>query len=96
MNLYLVLGVSLEICGTKLLPHVLWGQKVLAVINKMESNLILLDTVLYGIDAKYYGATIMTDTDCQSSVSQLYFIGDCSGTTTYSLFQAASIWQIKY
>ncbi|WP_394217506.1 NAD(FAD)-utilizing dehydrogenase [Halobacillus trueperi] len=47
------------------------------------------DTILYGLDSKFYEAKIFTDEHFQTEVSGLYLIGDCSGET-HSLSQAAA------
>ncbi|QAS54485.1 FAD-dependent oxidoreductase [Halobacillus litoralis] len=47
------------------------------------------DTLLYGIDSKFYESKIYTDESFQTSVSGLYLAGDCSGET-HSLSQAAA------
>lgn len=47
------------------------------------------DTLLYGIDAKFYEPEIRTNEHFETKQKGLYVLGDCSGTT-YSLAQAAS------
>ncbi|GEN54901.1 NAD(FAD)-utilizing dehydrogenase [Halobacillus faecis] len=47
------------------------------------------DTILYGLDSKFYEAKIFTDEHFETEVSGLYLIGDCSGET-HSLSQAAA------
>jgi uncharacterized FAD-dependent dehydrogenase len=47
------------------------------------------DTLLYGMDGKFYSPIIETTTRFETSVSGLYLIGDCSGIT-HSLSQAAA------
>ncbi|MCP3026483.1 FAD-dependent oxidoreductase [Halobacillus sp. A5] len=47
------------------------------------------DTLLYGIDAKFYEPKLYTDYRFETEVRGLYLIGDCSGET-HSLSQAAA------
>ncbi|TSB47389.1 NAD(P)/FAD-dependent oxidoreductase [Alkalicoccobacillus porphyridii] len=47
------------------------------------------DTLLYGIDGKFYSPIIETDEQFQTNIKGLYVIGDCSGVTS-SLSQAAA------
>lgn len=47
------------------------------------------DTLLYGIDAKFYEPKIKTNQWFETDVEGLYLIGDCSGET-HSLSQAAA------
>lgn len=47
------------------------------------------DTLLYGIDAKFYEPKIETNDKFETAVNGLYLIGDCSGET-HSLSQAAA------
>ncbi|HEB4951823.1 TPA: NAD(P)-binding protein [Bacillus cereus] len=47
------------------------------------------DTLLYGIDGKFYAPTIKLNNYFETSVHGLFLIGDCSGVT-HSLSQAAA------
>lgn len=47
------------------------------------------DTILYGVDAKFYAPMLDTTEDFESRIANLYVIGDCSGIT-HSLSQAAA------
>lgn len=47
------------------------------------------DTILYGLDSKFYEAKIETDENFETNVPGLFLIGDCSGET-HSLSQAAA------
>ncbi|MGH0438336.1 NAD(FAD)-utilizing dehydrogenase, partial [Bacillus pretiosus] len=47
------------------------------------------DTLLYGIDGKFYAPTIKTNNHFETSVHGLFLVGDCSGVT-HSLSQAAA------
>jgi uncharacterized FAD-dependent dehydrogenase len=66
------------------------------MLQKFFSRLALLirepihpDTLLYGVDAKFYAPIVKTDRVMQTEISGLYAIGDCSGVT-HSLSQAAA------
>ena len=47
------------------------------------------DTLLYGIDGKFYASTIKINERFETTITGLYLIGDCSGIT-HSLSQAAA------
>ncbi|MES5956221.1 NAD(P)-binding protein [Bacillus fungorum] len=47
------------------------------------------DTLLYGIDGKFYAPTIKINNHFETSVNGLFLVGDCSGVT-HSLSQAAA------
>ncbi|WP_088010576.1 NAD(P)/FAD-dependent oxidoreductase [Gottfriedia acidiceleris] len=47
------------------------------------------DTLLYGMDGKFYSPIIETNTNFETSLEGLFVIGDCSGVT-HSLSQAAA------
>ncbi|WP_431799797.1 NAD(FAD)-utilizing dehydrogenase [Halobacillus andaensis] len=47
------------------------------------------DTLLYGIDAKFYEPKLYTNEQFETQVPGLYLVGDCSGET-HSLSQAAA------
>ena len=63
--------------------------KILEIMSQLEQKGTPPDTLLYGLDAKFYEPKIATDIKFQSNIPNLYFIGDCSGVT-YSLSQAAA------
>ncbi|HDR7472422.1 TPA: NAD(FAD)-utilizing dehydrogenase, partial [Bacillus toyonensis] len=47
------------------------------------------DTLLYGIDGKFYAPTIKINNHFETSMNGLFLVGDCSGVT-HSLSQAAA------
>lgn len=47
------------------------------------------DTLLYGIDGKFYAPTIRLNNHFETSIHGLFLVGDCSGVT-HSLSQAAA------
>jgi uncharacterized FAD-dependent dehydrogenase len=61
----------------------------LEVLEKLLGEPIDQDTILYAIDGKLYSPAIETNNRFETTVSGLYVIGDCSGTT-HSLSQAAA------
>ncbi|WP_226579612.1 NAD(FAD)-utilizing dehydrogenase [Halobacillus litoralis] len=70
----------------------LYIESLLEFFTRLEGLLgesIDSDTLLYGLDAKFYEAHIFTDPYFQTSLSGLYLVGDCSGVT-HSLAQAAA------
>jgi len=62
--------------------------KIFESIECIIGKKISRDTLLYGIDAKFYEPRINTDEYFETKQKGLYVIGDCSGTT-FSLSQAA-------
>lgn len=63
--------------------------KIFETIENLTGKEISRDTLLYGIDAKFYQPEIRTNEHFKTKQDGLYVIGDCSGIT-YSLSQAAS------
>jgi len=63
--------------------------KIFESIEKLTGEKISSDTLLYGIDAKFYEPEISTNEYFETKEEGLYVLGDCSGTT-YSLAQAAA------
>jgi uncharacterized FAD-dependent dehydrogenase len=63
--------------------------KIFESIEKLIKTEIHRDTLLYGIDAKYYEPEIQTSKHFETKEKGLYVIGDCSGVTS-SLSQAAA------
>ncbi|MGL5718706.1 MAG: NAD(P)/FAD-dependent oxidoreductase [Paraclostridium sp.] len=65
------------------------GLSILKCIENIIGDDIDRDTLLYGVDIKFYEPEVITSKHFESNVKNLYVIGDCSGTT-YSLSQAAA------
>lgn len=61
----------------------------LGALEKLLGEPLDEDTLLYAIDGKLYSPEIDTNEHFETLISQLYMIGDCSGTT-HSLSQAAA------
>lgn len=64
-------------------------QKFFARLELLLKEPIHPDTLLYGVDAKFYAPILKTNSVMQTEISGLYAIGDCSGVT-HSLSQAAA------
>ena len=65
---------------------------LLRIFESMENltgKEISNDTLLYGVDAKFYEPEINTNVHFETKQEGLYVLGDCSGVT-YSLSQAAA------
>jgi uncharacterized protein len=70
----------------------LYSQALLDFLFALENLLgeeIHGDTLVYGLDAKFYEPKLFTDKFLESEVKGIYLIGDCSGVT-HSLSQAAA------
>ena len=63
--------------------------RVFESIEKLIGEDIDRDTLLYGIDAKFYEPEMNTSIHFETKEKGLYILGDCSGIT-YSLSQAAA------
>lgn len=63
--------------------------EIFELIEKLIGEEIHEDTLLYGIDAKFYEPEINTNEHFETKEKGLFVIGDCSGIT-YSLSQAAA------
>ncbi|KGX90936.1 NAD(FAD)-utilizing dehydrogenase [Pontibacillus halophilus JSM 076056 = DSM 19796] len=63
--------------------------EMLQALERLIEEPIHGDTLLYGIDAKFYEPKVKTNDWFETEVPGLYLIGDCSGET-HSLSQAAA------
>ncbi|WP_377887262.1 NAD(FAD)-utilizing dehydrogenase [Alkalihalobacillus sp. R86527] len=64
-------------------------QEFLQSLESLLGEAIDTDTLLYGMDGKFYEPKIKTDRWFETELAGLYLIGDCSGET-HSLSQAAA------
>ncbi|PEB81895.1 NAD(FAD)-utilizing dehydrogenase [Bacillus nitratireducens] len=64
-------------------------KKFLLRLEQFIQEPIDQDTLLYGIDGKFYAPTIKINNHFETSINGLFLIGDCSGVT-HSLSQAAA------
>lgn len=62
---------------------------IIDAFEKLCDNRVDRDTLLYGLDAKFYEPEVEVNEFFETKVKGLYVIGDCSGVT-YSLSQAAA------
>ncbi|KAA0564396.1 NAD(FAD)-utilizing dehydrogenase [Bacillus sp. CH30_1T] len=69
--------------------YVIALEEFFASLERLIGETIHPDTLLYGLDAKFYEPKLPTDQNFETGVSNLYLIGDCSGET-HSLSQAAA------
>ncbi|WP_173108104.1 NAD(FAD)-utilizing dehydrogenase [Bacillus sp. KH172YL63] len=89
-----IVGPSLEAeCGNlrEEVPE-LYGnalEEFLHALEKLIGETIHDDTLLYGLDAKFFEPKLKTNKYFETDISGLYLIGDCSGET-HSLSQAAA------
>lgn len=58
-------------------------------LDKLAPGTANYDNLLYGAEVKFYNSAVEVDSNFESCKKNLYFIGDCSGTT-HSLSQAAA------
>ncbi|TMU87577.1 NAD(FAD)-utilizing dehydrogenase [Bacillus sp. BHET2] len=64
-------------------------EEFLVALEGLIGEAIHGDTLLYGLDAKFYEPKIRTNEHFETDIEDLYLIGDCSGET-HSLSQAAA------
>lgn len=88
--LLLRIGFSVEYFETELPPLYIEGLKeFLLRLEQFIQEPIDTDTLLYGIDGKFYTPTIKLNNHFETSIHGLFLVGDCSGVT-HSLSQAAA------
>jgi len=58
-------------------------------LDKIAPGISNEDTLVYGIEVKFYNSNIEVDNNLETKVKDLYIIGDCSGVT-HSLSQASA------
>jgi len=59
-------------------------------MNNVISGIINDDTLLYGVETKFYSAKVMLDNNLETSIKGLYCIGDGSGWTRSLSYASAS------
>ncbi|AGB40457.1 FAD-dependent dehydrogenase [Halobacteroides halobius DSM 5150] len=64
-------------------------RKFFQALEKLINQPIAANTLLYGLDAKFYQPEIKLDKNFQTQIENLYLIGDASGVS-WSLAQAAA------
>jgi len=63
--------------------------EMIFALDKIAPGMSNEDTLLYGIEVKFYNSNIEVDNNLETNVKGLYIIGDCSGVT-HSLSQASA------
>ena len=63
--------------------------EMIYALDKIAPGTANDDTLLYGVEVKFYNSKVEVDSNLESKVKGLYIIGDCSGVT-HSLSQASS------
>ncbi len=63
--------------------------EMIYALDKIAPGTANEDTLLYGVEVKFYNSNVEVDTNLETSVDGLYILGDCSGVT-HSLSQAAA------
>ena len=58
-------------------------------LDKIAPGMANDDTLLYGVEVKFYNSKVNVDENLETSVKGLYIIGDGSGVT-HSLSQASA------
>ncbi|PKM50436.1 MAG: FAD-dependent oxidoreductase [Firmicutes bacterium HGW-Firmicutes-7] len=63
--------------------------EMIYALDKIAPGTANEDTLLYGVEVKFYNSNVEVDGNLETSVKGLYVLGDCSGVT-HSLSQAAA------
>jgi len=75
-----------------ILPHRIMTDiiEMLRALDKLVPGVISVNTLLYGVEAKFYSSRVETDTSLQTPVTGLYVAGDGAGLTRGLSQSAAS------
>ena len=75
-----------------ILPHRIMTDiiEMLRALDKLAPGVISMDTLLYGVEAKFYSSRVGTDASLQTPVRGLYVAGDGAGLTRGLSQSAAS------
>lgn len=63
--------------------------EMIYALDKIAPGTANEDTLLYGVEVKFYNSNVEVDSNLETNVKGLYVLGDCSGVT-HSLSQAAA------
>ncbi len=63
--------------------------EMIYALDKIAPGTANNDTLLYGVEVKFYNSKVQVDSNLQTKVPGLFILGDCSGVT-HSLSQAAA------
>ncbi|HYA21829.1 MAG TPA: FAD-dependent oxidoreductase, partial [Thermoproteota archaeon] len=75
-----------------ILPHRIMTDiiEMLRALDKLAPGIISMNTLLYGVEAKFYSSRVGTDANLQTPVTGLYVAGDGAGLTRGLSQSAAS------
>ncbi len=63
--------------------------EMIYALDKIAPGTANEDTLLYGVEVKFYNSNVEVDNNLETKIKGLYVLGDCSGVT-HSLSQAAA------
>lgn len=63
--------------------------EMIYALDKIAPGTANEDTLLYGVEVKFYNSNVEVDKNLETKIDSLYVLGDCSGVT-HSLSQAAA------
>ena len=63
--------------------------EMIYALDKIAPGVASDDTLLYGVEVKFYNMTVAVDSNLESTINGLYVIGDGSGIT-HSLSHASA------
>ncbi|MBN2220781.1 MAG: NAD(P)/FAD-dependent oxidoreductase [Vallitaleaceae bacterium] len=63
--------------------------EMIYALDKIAPGTANEDTLLYGVEVKFYNSNVEVDANLETKIKGLYILGDCSGVT-HSLSQAAA------
>ncbi len=63
--------------------------EMIYALDKIAPGTANEDTLLYGVEVKFYNSKIEVDNNLETKIKNLYMLGDCSGVT-HSLSQASA------
>lgn len=63
--------------------------EMIYALDKIAPGTANEDTLLYGVEVKFYNSNVKVDNNLETKIKGLYILGDCSGVT-HSLSQAAA------
>jgi len=63
--------------------------EMIYALDKIAPGTANEDTLLYGVEVKFYNSNVEVDENLETKIKGLYILGDCSGVT-HSLSQAAA------
>ena len=70
-----------DLCSVLPYRHMMAILETLEVMDNICPGIYGKDTLLYGIEAKFYSSRVEVDKNLQSQIKGLYFVGDGAGIT---------------